>query len=266
MDSFALLGELAIRLHEQFREVFYLCLPAFFALSLVVAWFKNPAGGPDFIESIKRACVATLLLVAFKEITDVILAITNGLADKVSDMSGLDAILKMAGDKAQSYTLSVTSVILGFNDLLIATLSFLSYLLLYVARYLMVAVYHFSWIFLMIIAPIVLLFHLFSPRITLNLFQSLIEVASWNVVWAVLSAMLKALPFGNAYAADGNYLTVIVLNVVIALAMLCTPLIVKAIVGHGVAAITGTLAPAAVTTMVIAPTKGATLVKFGREV
>ena len=194
MQDFALLGDLGTRLHAQFREIFYLCLPLFFGLSVLIAWFKNPQGGPDFIEALKRAFVATLLLVAFKEITDAILILSNGLADKISDMSGIESVMKMAEQKARGYTLSTTSVLLGINDLLIATLSFLSYLFLYVARYLMVAIYHFSWIFLMLIAPIVLLFHLFSPSITLNLFRGLIEVASWNVVWSVLSLFLALTP------------------------------------------------------------------------
>ena len=223
MDNFALLGQLALQLHNELRGLFYLALPVAFSLSLVFAWFRHPAGGPDFIESLKRVFVASLLLAAFPEITDAILSISNGLVTKISDMSGLDAILKMAGDKAKSYPMSPMSLVLGIDDLLIATISFLSYLFLYVARYLMVAVYQFSWVFLLVIAPIVLLFHLFSPKITLNLFRSLIEVASWNVVWAILSAMLKALPFGSAYATDGNYITIIVLNFVIAICMLATP-------------------------------------------
>ncbi len=266
MESFALLGELATRLHKEFREVFYLCLPVFFALSLVINWFKSPQGSPDFLESFKRAIIATLLLVGFQEITDTILALSNGLASKISDMSGLDSVMAMAAKKAEGYTLSVTSVILGINDLLIAILSFLSYLLLYIARYLMVAVYHFSWVFLILISPVVLLFHLFSPKITLNLFRSLIEVASWNIVWSVLSAMLTALPFGNAYMADGNYLTVIILNVIIALAMIGTPLIVRSLIGNGLAAMAGSLGPAAVTTIVMAPAKAASMANVAREV
>lgn len=266
MESFALLGELATRLHTEFREVFYLCLPVFFALSLVINWFKSPQGSPDFLESFKRAIIATLLLVGFQEITDTILALSNGLATKISDMSGLDSVMTMAAKKAEGYTLSVTSVIIGINDLLIAVLSFLSYLLLYIARYLMVALYHFSWVFLLLISPIVLLFHLFSPKITLNLFRSLIEVASWNIVWSVLSAMLTALPFGNAYMADGNYLTVIILNVIIALAMIGTPLIVRSLIGSGLAAMAGSLGPAAVTTIIMAPAKAASMANVAREV
>ena len=174
--------------------------------------------------------------------------------------------MQMAGDKAKSYPNSSMSIVLGFNDLIVATLSFLSYLILYVARYLMVAVYHFSWVFLSLIAPVLLLFHIFSPKITLNLFKSMVEVASWKVIWAVLSAMLAALPFGNAYATSGNYLTVIVINFVIAISMLCTPLVVKSLVGSGFTAFADTLGPITAAAMLAAPTRAGTMMKVGRAV
>lgn len=266
MDKFALLGPLALQLHNDLRTIFYLALPVVFSLSLAFAWFKNPAGGPDFIESLKRIFVASILLAAFPEITDAILAVTNGLAAHISDMSGLDAVLKMAGDRAKSYPMSGWSAILGIDDLLMSSISFLSYLLLYVARYLMVAIYEFAWVFLLVIAPIVLLLHVFSPKITLNLFTSLIEVASWNVVWAILSAILKALPFGNADISEGSYITIIVINFVIAICLLGTPFLVRAIVGSGVAAFAGNLGPALATAATVLPAKAATAVNFGRQV
>ncbi len=266
MDNFALLGPLALQLHNELRTIFYLAIPVAFALSLVFAWCRNPAGGADFVEALKRIFVASILLTAFPEITDAILAIMNGLASRISDMSGLDAVLKMAGDKAKSYPMSGMSVILGIDDLLISSISFLSYLLLYIARYLMVAVYEFSWVFLLVVAPIFLLLHVFSPKITLNLFTSLIEVASWNVVWSILSAMLKALPFGSAYAVEGSYITVIVINFVIAICMLGTPFLVRAIVGGGFASFAGGLAPALATAATVLPAKAAPVVNFGRQV
>ncbi len=266
MDQFALLGPLALKLHAEFRVLYYTLLPIFFALSLVFAWFRHPQGGPDFVEAIKRAFVATLLMVGFAEITDAILFVTNGIAAKIDDMTGFDALMSMAGQKAKSYTLSPTSVILAFNDLLVSSLAFLSYIILYIARYIMVALFHFSWIFLSIIAPLLMLFHMFSPKITLSLFRSMAEVAAWKIVWAVLSAMLAALPFGNAYMADGNYLTVIVLNFVIALCMLGTPMIVHALIGSGLSSVTGTVGTAVAATMIAGPTKAATVMKFGREV
>jgi hypothetical protein len=266
MENFELLGALAQKLHSELRSTYYLMLPIFFCLSLVVTWLKAPTGGPDFLETVKRAFIATLLLAGFQEITDTILFVTSGLAEKISDMQGLDMFMQMAGDKARSYTASPTSLVLGFNDLIVATLSFLSYIILYIARFVMVAVYHFSWVFLSLIAPIILLFHLFSPKITLNLFKSMIEVASWKVVWAILSAMLAALPFGNAYTASGNYLTVIVLNFVIAISMLCTPMIVKSLVGGGFSAFADTLGPLTTAAMLATPIKAASAMRVGRGV
>jgi len=266
MENFELLGSLALKLHAELRNIYYLMLPVFFCLSLAITWLKTPTGGPEFIESVKRAFIATLLLAGFQEITDSIIFVTNGLAEKISDMQGLDMFMQMAGDKAKSYTASPTSLVLGFNDLIIATLSFLSYIILYIARFLMVAVYHFSWVFLSLMAPILLLFHIFSPKITLNLFRSMIEIASWKVVWAVLSAMLAALPFGNAYATSGNYLTVIVLNFVIAIAMLCTPLVVKSLVGGGFSSFANSLGPLTAAAMIAAPTKAGALMNVGRSI
>jgi hypothetical protein len=264
MENFDLLGALAQKLHAEMRSTYYLMLPIFFCLSLAVTWLKSPTGGPDFLEAVKRAFISTLLLAGFQEITDTILFVTSGLADKISNMQGLEMFMQMAGEKTRSYTVSSMSLLIGFNDLFVATLTFLSYVILYFSRFIMVAVYHFSWVFLSLMAPILLLFHMFSPKITLNLFKSLIEVASWKIVWAVLSAMLAALPFGNAYASSGGYLTVIILNFVIAIAMLGTPLIVKSLVGNGFSSFASSLGPVTAGAMFAVPAKAMSAMTAGR--
>lgn len=268
MNDFSILEPLALRLHQEFVNIFYLLLPVFFMLALVVDWFRNPAGSADFLITLKRAFIATLLLVVFQEISQAILAITSGIADKIDNLNNLDNIIKMAGDKAKSYTLSTTSLLLGFNDLIIAILTFLSYIVLYVARYLIVALYHFMWLFLSITAPLLLLFQLFkgTSQIPMNLFKSMIEVASYKIVWSIMSAMMTALAFGNAYAVDGNYLTVILLNFIIAIAMLGTPLIVKALVGGGLTAAAESLGMGAVVAIAAAPARAATVMNTGRDV
>lgn len=268
MENFALLGSLAQSLHQEFVNWFYLLLPVFFALALAFDWFRNPAGSPDFLDTLKRAIIATLLLVAYQEIANAILSITTGIADKISDMSGLDTILKMAGEKTKNYTLTPMSLVLGFNDLMVAVLTFASYVVLYFARIISVAIFQFMWLFLSIASPLLILFNLFrgTAHITVNLFKSLVEVASYKIVWAILSAMLTSLSFGNAYATDGNYLTVIVLNFVIALAMLGTPKIVKSLVGGGLAGMSESLGIAATVAMAAAPAKAAAAIEMGREV
>ena len=266
MDSFDALGSLAGDLHFEFRNLYYVLLPVFFSVAVILHFFRNPAAGPEYLESTKRAFIATLLLVGYLEICEAILFIANGISDRVSDMSGLEKFLTMAGEKASSYPMRLDALIFGANDLLLSVLSFLSYLFLYFARFFTVALYHFSWAFLTILSPLLLLFHLFSPKITLNLFKSLFEVASWQIVWSVLSAMLKALPFADAYSVEGFHITLIILNFVIALCMLGTPLLVHALVGSGYSHVAGSLGPLTATTMLALPARGSAFVSVARGI
>ena len=267
MPQFELLGSLMKDLHQEFVRMYYLMLPVFFALAIVVAWFKSPQGSPEFVDILKRAVISSLLLAAFPEISKAILFIAEGITERIDHMSGIDSVIKMAQAKSETYSMSLSSALLQFNDLLIATLSFLSYMLLYIARYLMIALYHFFWAFYIVSAPLLLLFNLFSgtEQITVNLFKGMIEVASWKIVWGILGSMLTALSFGNAYQTEGNYLTLIVMNFVIAIAMLMTPMLVRSLVGSGLQSMSSSIGPVAVAAMAAAPAKSASAYTIGRQ-
>jgi hypothetical protein len=268
MPDFGLLGSLMEQLHQEFVRIYYLMLPVFFGLALIFAWFKSSGSAPDFLDVLKRAVISMILLVAFPDITRAIAFVAEDITNRIDAINSLDNVIRMAQEKAQSYSFSPTSILLQFNDLVIATLSFLSYLVLYIARYLTVAMYHFFWVFFTITSPLMLLFNLFqgTSQITINLFKGMIEVASWKIVWAILGAMLTALSFGNAYRTDGNYLTLIVMNFVIAVAMLMTPMIVRSIVGAGLHGMSSSLGAAAVTAMVAAPARAGMAVTTSRGV
>lgn len=264
MDQFAALGSVAFKVHMEMRNMYYLLLPVFFMASVAMVWIQNPVGGPEFLDKIKRAFIATLLLAGFTEITDAMLFLTNGIADKIDTMSGLEAVMQMASEKANSYTISPMTPILAFDDLMMAALSYCSYAILYCARFIMVAIYHFSWAFLSIMAPILLLFHVFTSQITVNLFKSMFEIASWKVVWSVLSVILKALPFGTWYAMEGNYLTIVVLNFVVAICMVGTPLVIRSLVGSGFTSMASGLTGVTAAVMLAAPAKALAAFNFGK--
>lgn len=248
MPNFELLGSLMNDLHQEFVGMFYLLLPVFFSLAVALAWFRSPQGSPEFLDIIKRAVVATILLVSFPDISKAILNIADAISFRIDEMNGLEAVLKMAEEKSQSYDNSAFSMLLKFDDLLIGILSIGSYLLLYIARYLTIAMYHFFWLFFMVTSPLLILFHMFegTSQITKNLFMGMIEVASWKIVWAILGAMLTALSFGDAYQAEGSYITLVVMNFVIATAMLMTPMMVRSISSGGVQGMSSKIGTAAV--------------------
>ncbi len=268
MDNFYLFGSLVLKIHNELVNCFYLFLPVFFLLAIIIDWLNAPGGTPDFLGTLKRAIIATLLVVSFQEISETILDLANGVADKISDLNGLDNFMQMAATKSASYTPDVSSAILKFDDFFISILSFASYIVLFFARYVTVALYHFMWSILVILSPILILFTLFKGTLSIpiNLFKSLIEVACYKIIWAILSAMLIALSFGNAFAADGNYLTVIILNFIIALAMLATPVIVKSLIGSGLSSMAETLGAGAVMAMVSIPTKAAAASGFAKGI
>lgn len=267
MPQFELLGSLMKDLHQQFVTIYYLMLPVFFALSVAITWFKSPQGSIEFLDVLKRAVISTILLVAFPDISRAIIFVADGITEKIDAVNSLDTMVRMAQEKSEAYSASTTSLLLQFNDLIIAVLSFLSFLILYIARYITIAMYHFFWIFFMVSAPLLLLFNLFSStsQITVNLFKGMMEVASWKIVWAILGAMLTALSFGDAYKAEGNYLTLIVMNFVIAIAMLATPMMVKSLVGSGLQSMSSTLGATAVAAMIAAPARAAMAATTSRK-
>ncbi len=266
MPQLDLLGSLTRDLHQEFVRLYYLMLPVFFAIAVASAWFRAPGAGVDFVDTLRRAVVATLLLVAFPDISRAIILVADGLAERIDQMNNIDAIIRMAQEKSQGYSLSVKSILLQFDDLIIAGLSFISYLVLYVARYLTLAMYHFFWLFYMITAPLLLLFNMFpsTSQITKNLFKGMIEVASWKIVWAILGAMLASLSFGEMYRSQGSYVELMVMNIVIAIAMLATPMLVRSLVNGGLESMSSTIGPATVAAMVAAPARAATMYSAGR--
>ena len=266
MPDFNLMGSLMRDLHQEFVRMYYLMLPVFFCLSIAVTWLRSPGSSLDFVDVLKRAMISTLLLAAFPEISQAIIFVADGIAEKIDSMNTLDAVIQMAKEKSESYPAGSASILLGFNDLLMAVLTFLSFLILFIARYLMIAMYHFFWVFYMVSAPLLLLFNLFpaTGNITANLFRGMIEVACWKIVWAILGAMLASLAFGDAYKTEGAYVTIVVMNFVIAIAMLATPLFVKSLGSQGAQAMSSGIGQQAAAAIAAVPTKGMSLAVKGK--
>lgn len=260
------LGSLVRDLHQMLSNLFYVALPVAIALSVCIGFMKGES--PSYVDIIRRALVASILLISFPEVSGWILDICDGLANKIDSMSGLDAVMKMAQEKANSYAGAQNVLLLKFNDLFIAILSFASYVILYVARYLTIALYYFFWVMLSVLSPILILCYMFpsTAGITKGLYRGLIEVASWKIIWAIQSAMLASLSVGNIYKTEGSYITLTVLNFVIAIGLLCTPMLVKSIVGDGLQSASTALGTAATAALIALPTRAAKASVTSREV
>ncbi|MBS1963081.1 MAG: hypothetical protein JST04_12775 [Bdellovibrionales bacterium] len=267
MLQFEVLGSLMRDLHAEFVSMYYLLLPVFFMLAIVVAWFRSPGGTPDYLDILKRAIVATILLTAFPDISAAIVSVADAITERIDKLNSLEAFNRMAAEKVKTYPMSPITGLFMFNDLVLSILSFLSYLFVYCANYLTMALYQFFWVFFSVSAPLLLLFNLFpgTSQITANLFRGMIEVASWKIVWAILGSMLAALSFADIYSIEGSYVVLIVMNFVIAIAMLMTPMMVRSIVGGGLQHMSSALGGATIATLAALPAKAAMADKMGRS-
>ena len=84
MPDFDLLGSLMRDLHQEFVRIYYLMLPVFFGLSIAVTWFRSPNGSIEFLDVLRRTVISTLLLVAFPDISQAILLIADGIAERIA--------------------------------------------------------------------------------------------------------------------------------------------------------------------------------------
>jgi hypothetical protein len=259
------LGPLVLNLYQGLSQLFYVMLPLAILFSVVFGYLKS--GDANYPDVIKRSFVAALLLASFPEVSNIILDVCDGIALKIDNMSGLETFMKMAQEKSSSYATAKNVLLLKFDDIFMAILSFGSFILLYVARYITIALYYFYWVLLSICAPLMILCYIF-PRtagITANLYRGLIEVACWKILWAVMSAMLTSISFGNIYHTEGSYLTLIVMNFVIAIALLFTPMIMCSLIGEGIQATAQTIGTTAALAAVAIPARLATVHQVSRE-
>jgi hypothetical protein len=266
IPNLEVLGSLVRDLYQGLSQLFYVMLPLTILFSVVLGYLKS--GDANYPDIIKRSFVAALLLASFPEVSNVILDVCDGIASKIDNMSGLETFMRMAQEKSQSYATAKNVLLLKFDDLFMAILSFGSFLLLLIARYITIALYYFYWVLLSVCAPLMILCYVFpkTANITANLYKGLIEVACWKILWAIMSAMLTSLSFGNIYQTQGSYLTLIVMNFVIAIALLFTPMLMRSLVGEGVHATAQTIGTTAVLAAAALPGKIATIQQVSREV
>lgn len=229
IEQYQNLIPIARELYEHTLSIAQKMLLPLFLVSIAIGYTADLGISGAVVAKLKRLVVTALLLVAFPYIASFVQTIGIEIAISIDDMSGIDKIMAAAGTKA-GYLGSTTDGLLTFaNDMLLSFLVACSYVILAVARYLLLAFQHFYWLTITALAPLLILTNLFEATsgIVKGMFKNLIQVACWPIIWAILSAYLKALPFADAYNADAGYNTLIVMNLILAIALLFSPFLVS---------------------------------------
>jgi len=239
-ENYEKLMPIVERLYQHMDGIAHIAILPLFLLSVVMAFSQDLGIEGAVVSRLKRLVVTMLLLAAFPSLTGLIKNIGQEIALSIDNLDGIDAFLKAASERAKAYSLDLKSLLDFGNDLIVSALVAISYLCLYVSRYLLVAFYQFYWMILVVTGPLLILGTLFesTANLTKNLFKNLFQVACWPIIWALLSAFLKALPFQDAYAIDGGYTAIVVMNLILAVSLLFSPFMLGqfcegAIVGTG---------------------------------
>lgn len=196
-----------------------------FLLSVLFAYSEDLGIQGAVVSRVKKLVLTSILLVAFPGLTTFIRDLGQEIALSIDNLQGIDEFLKAASQKAGTYSGNVNSLLQLGNDLLLSFFVSISFLVLYFARFLLVAFYHFYWMILLVTGPFLILGNLFESTTNLskNLFKNLCLVACWPIIWSILSAFLKGLPFADSYNLEGGYTTIIVMNLILAVSLLFSP-------------------------------------------
>lgn len=229
IEQYEKLTPIAEKLYAHTDHLAQISLLPLFLLSIALAYSKDLGLQGALVSRVKRLVLTALILAAFPSLSGLIKTLGQEIALSIDNLQGLDDFLAAASKKADSYSASITSLLDFGNDIIVAVFVSASFLILYFARFCLVAFYHFYWMFLLVTAPFFILGFLFESTSTLtkNLFKNMMLVAAWPIVWSVLSAFLKGLPFADAYAVEGGYTTVIVMNLILAVSLLLSPFLLS---------------------------------------
>jgi hypothetical protein len=229
IEEYDKLLPVARALYQHISTLSWQMLLPLFLLSVAIGYSSDLGFTGSILVRLKRLLIVALLLMMFPMIAEFCQILGVEIAKSIDDMSGIDMILAAASKRADAYTFDLQGILNLKADLIIAPFVLISFLILVMARFFLLAFQHFYWFLLVALGPFLILGALFesSSGITKGLFKNMIKVSSWPIIWSILSAFLKALPFASAYQNVGEVVTVITLNLIVAIALLFSPFLVS---------------------------------------
>ena len=229
IEEYDKLLPVARHIYEQTNQLSWEMLLPLFLVSVAISYTTDLGVTGAILMRLKRLFLVALLLVAFPMIAEFCQVLGTEIAKSIGNMNGIDMILEAASKRAESYSFDLQGLLNMGSDIVMSALVMVSFLILVVARFLLLAFQHFYWFLLVALGPFLILGTLFDSAsgITKNLFKNMLQISAWPIVWSILSAFLKVLPFASAYSGVGGFVTIITLNLIIAIALLFSPFIVS---------------------------------------
>ena len=264
MDMHWLANE-ARQIHDLFYSTFFSIVLVLLLVGVITSFFKLPMGQvPELMQLVGRAVIAAFIMAAMPEIMNCLADITDQLSRQVGQLNNLKLVVARLGEKLGTMTWSWVSV----KDSAILLISYLTFFLLYVSVYVANSMYLFAWTLLYIFSPLLVAGFTLpaTASATKGLFQSMIEVCFWKIGWSVLATLLWSFALSEVNSPQYNvdFLTAILLNLMLAFSVLIVPMVVRSLIKGGVSNVASSLGGAILATAALTPTsllqaaKGAT--------
>jgi hypothetical protein len=247
-------------LHVVFSNMFFVLVTTFLVVGVVLEFFKIPLGStPQFPQMVARVFIASMLLVAIPEIMNALATVTDAITKEIGQFLEFKHVLERLSDKFGEMSWSWVSI----KDSVIILISYLSFFIFYISVYLADAFFLYSWMLIYVFSPLLVALYVFpmTANATTMLFKSIVEVCAWKLVWCVMSALLWSMALSDINNPEHgiNFLTVIILNLMLAFSVILTPKITSSFLGGGVSSVAFGVGNKAFTDLVITP--AAALVK-----
>jgi hypothetical protein len=229
VEEYEKLLPVARQIYDHTSQLSWEMLLPLFLVSVAMCYSTELGITGAILTRLKRLFLVALLLVSFPMIAEFCQILGVEIAKSIDNMAGIDMVLDAAAKRAGSWGLDAQGLLTLGSDLIMSGLVTISFVILVMARFFLLAFQHFYWMLLVALGPFLILGLLFdsSSGITKGLFKNMIQISSWPIIWAILSAFLKALPFATGYSMEAGLITVVTLNLIIAVALLFSPFIVS---------------------------------------
>jgi hypothetical protein len=244
--------------------MFYSVVLLMIGLGVVMNYFRMPMGQvPEFLQLVGRALLAAFILAAFPEIMNQLADVTDDIARNVGQLNNFKLVVSRLGEKIGNLTWSWISV----KDSILLVISYLTFFFVYVSVYIADSMFLLTWTLLYVFSPLLIAAFTLpaTASATKGLFQALIEVCLWKISWAVLAALLWSFALSqiNDPAYDVDFVTAIIVNVMLAFSVLLMPFIVRSLIKGGIPSAATTMGGALLATVAMTPTGMLGMTKAG---
>jgi hypothetical protein len=226
------LPDVCRELRGNLLDIYWTLLPVYVVFLICLEFFKIPDANIQAGKIIKRAVISMILLYSFEECMNVLAMISDGVTEKISGVIQLKELLKHLGDVYESKEINW----LHYREAVLYIVSLFSYIVAYLGVFVADVLVHFVWSILYVVSPLMILMYVSDKTafVTSNLYKGLISVITWKIFWEILGVLLLKLATApEATANTENFLSAVLINLMIGFCMLFIPFATKSLVTTG---------------------------------